>query len=70
MTGRTKGGTSCRLDEIIAFADTVPAKWFRGRSWMAELLKAMNIEVLVVDLPPELRARVCAAQERQYAKCA
>lgn len=57
-------GTNPR--KIIAFADTVPAKWFRGRSWMAELLKAMNIEVLVVELPPEIRARVCAAQERQY----
>lgn len=52
--------------KILAFADSVPARWFRGRSWMAELLKAMRIEVVVVELPPEMRARICAAQERQY----
>jgi hypothetical protein len=51
---------------ILAFADDTPARWFRGKSWMAELVRSMKIEIMVVNIPDDVRARVCAAQVRQF----
>jgi hypothetical protein len=33
---------------ILAFADEAATSWFRGKSWMADALRAMGIEVGVV----------------------
>ena len=52
--------------KIIAFADTEAATWFTGKSWMAEALRVMWIETMVVELPEELRVRLRAAQARQF----
>ena len=54
------------LRKIIAFGDPEAAVWFRGKSWMAEALRVMGIEIMVVTLPEDLRASLRAAQTRQY----
>jgi hypothetical protein len=51
---------------ILAFADEDAASHFRGDSWMAQALKAKNIETVVVELPNDVRRRVLLAQKRQY----
>ena len=51
---------------ILVFADEQAADFFRGTSWMAECLEKMDVEVEVVELSPELREQVQAAQNRQY----
>jgi hypothetical protein len=63
LAGQLIGGN---VRKIIAFADDSAASWFRGRSWMAEALRAMSIEVQVVSLPDGVRASIVAAQQRQY----
>ena len=51
---------------ILLFGDVRAAAHFLGTSWMAECLRRSGITVEVIELPPSLRARVLAAQERQY----
>ena len=41
------------------------AKPLKAKSWLAEALTTFQIEVLVVDLDPDLRAGIRAAQVRQ-----
>ena len=50
---------------ILAFADKEAADPFRGTGWKAEALAANDIEVVVVDLPEEIRKRIRRAQEEQ-----
>lgn len=53
----------CRT--ILAFSDEDAAAPFKGDSWRAAALRRLNIEVLVVNLPPDIRDSVVAAQKRQ-----
>lgn len=50
---------------ILALADEAAAKPLKAKSWLAEALTTFQIEVLVVDLDPDLRAGIRAAQVRQ-----
>lgn len=50
---------------ILALADEAAAKPLRAKSWLAEALTTFEVEVLVVDLDPEVRAGIRAAQVRQ-----
>ena len=54
--------------KIILFSDPLAAaQWLpSSRSWMAVALTHFEIEVRVVELPTDVRARVVAAQTRQY----
>ena len=51
---------------ILLFADRDAAAHFQGKSWMAQCLKEYNIEVRIIELPEELKAKVMKAQKRQY----
>ena len=55
--------SSCRL--ILCFTDELAAHFKRG-SWMAQAIKSAGIEIVVIDLPEELRERIRIAQTRQY----
>lgn len=59
---RAAGGT---WRKVICLADTDAASCLQGRSWLASAAATFGVEVAVVDLPPELRARVLQAQRRQ-----
>jgi len=53
--------------KIIAFADTEAAYSFSGgESWYSKLKDNFNIEILVIDIPPELKESLLIAQKRQY----
>ena len=52
--------------KILIFADDDAASEFQGRSWRAKCLKKFNIEVLVVNIPEQLRSEILTAQKRQY----
>ena len=54
----------CRA--ILGFCDEDVASHFRGTSWMAQALRQLEIEVLVVEVRYEIRASILAAQRRQY----
>jgi hypothetical protein len=51
---------------ILLFSDEAACAPFRRRSWIADVIQSHNVEVKIVDLPPELRNAVIAAQHRQY----
>jgi hypothetical protein len=51
---------------ILLFADTEAAAAFRGRSWHAAVLVETRIEVLVAEIPDDLRLAVQDAQQRQF----
>ncbi|SRR6266581_19852 len=51
---------------ILLFSDEEAAKFLRGKSWRAQAMRSLEIEIHVVELPPDLRAKVVAAQRRQY----
>ena len=57
-------GGNARL--ILLFADQVAARHFQGNSWMAKCLSQFGIEVRVVDMSPELKAKITIAQDRQF----
>ena len=59
--GRSRPGA--RL--MLVFADEDAAAYARGKGWLAEALKTWDVEVLVVGLDEELRARIQAAQHSQ-----
>ena len=63
LAGKVIGGDVRR---IFVFADDCAAAWFRGRSWMAEALRTMQVEVCVIELPADVRASLITAQKRQY----
>ena len=51
--------------KILCFADDDTAKYVRGGSWVAEVVRTFDIEVQVVNLPQEQKEIICAAQKRQ-----
>jgi hypothetical protein len=51
---------------ILALTDHAAAAHFTGRSWMAQALRELGIEVQVVELPDAVRQAVLRAQVRQY----
>lgn len=53
----------CR--KILGFADHAAASYLRGKSWLAAVVQALQIEVHVIDLPAEWRDRLQCAQARQ-----
>lgn len=52
--------------KIIAFADAAAAAPFLDKRWKAQALAADGIEIVVLDLPTDLREQVRLAQIRQY----
>ncbi|MFZ2323785.1 MAG: hypothetical protein WAV89_08820 [Ignavibacteriaceae bacterium] len=53
--------------KIIAFADEEAASTFSGGdSWYSKLKDNFNIEILVIDIPSELKESLLNAQKRQY----
>jgi hypothetical protein len=53
--------------KIIAFADEEAAKSFSGgESWYSKLKDNFNIEILVIDIPSELKESLINAQKRQF----
>lgn len=50
---------------ILLLADDAAAAPFRGSGWCAGAVEAFAIEVVVVDLPEDVRERVITAQKRQ-----
>lgn len=52
--------------KVILLADEDAARAFRGKGWVAAAFRALEIEVHVVSLPPEVSERVREAQARQY----
>jgi hypothetical protein len=63
LAGQCWIGSRPRL--ILAFADQAATKPFEGKSWMAQAPKDFHIEKRVVQLSPDLHAKVLAAQRRQ-----
>ena len=51
---------------ILAFSDAAAAQPFRGQSWYAHALRELSIEIVVVEIPDDLRERIRQAQVRQY----
>jgi len=51
---------------ILLFGDHEAAKHFQGNSWMGRCLNEYGIQVEVVDMSPEIKAKVVEAQKRQY----
>lgn len=51
---------------VLLFADDEAASHFRRKTWQTIALAESGIEVMVADLPNELRAEIRAAQNRQY----
>jgi hypothetical protein len=52
--------------KVLALTDGTAAAHFSGRSWMAEALRQFGVEVMVVELPVEMRERIRCAQRRQF----
>ena len=53
--------------KIIAFADDEAAKCFSGgESWYSKLKANFNIEILVIEIPSELKESLINAQRRQF----
>ncbi len=57
-------GRSPRL--ILLLSDEAAAAPFRGGSWHAAALAEFGVELMVVDLPEEVRERIRAAQVKQF----
>ena len=57
-------GGDARL--ILLFADRVAASHFQGNTWTAKCLSHFGIEVNVIEMSPELKAKITNAQERQF----
>lgn len=53
---------------ILCFADEEAARPFvtPARTWYAQALRDSNVEVIVVELPENVRAQIREAQTRQY----
>ncbi len=51
---------------VLALSDLEAAKPFTGKSWYAHALRELGIEVMVVELPADLRERIRQAQVKQY----
>lgn len=60
---RIRGGGQWR--KMLCFADGATAQCLLGRSWLAEVCRTLDIEIHVLPLSSELRAKILAAQRRQ-----
>jgi hypothetical protein len=59
------GGKTCR--KIIAFSDEEAAKSFSGgESWYSRLKDNFNIEILIIEIPSQLKESLVNAQKRQF----
>lgn len=52
--------------KLLLFADRLAAAPFLDKRWKAQALAADGIEIVVVELPQDLREQVRLAQTRQY----
>jgi hypothetical protein len=53
--------------KLIVFADEEAARSFTsGESWYSKVKDYFDIEIIVIDIPNELRESLIAAQKRQY----
>jgi len=67
VVARSSLGPSTRCKAILAFCDEDAAGHFNGSTtWMAQALRQLDIDVSVVEVPPEVRESIIAAQKRQY----
>jgi len=71
MTDATKLLFAARLLKtnprlVLALTDEEAAAHFVGRTWMAQALRELGVEVHVVRLPEELNQAILRAQARQY----
>ena len=51
---------------ILLFADEQAAAPFRPGSWRGSAIRRLGIDVLLVEIPTELRNQITEAQRRQY----
>ena len=51
---------------ILLFSDPAAAAPFTSKRWFAQALRQLGLQVEVVDVPEEMKARLIAAQKRQY----
>jgi hypothetical protein len=59
--------TGKQFRKIVAFADEETASPFMGgESWYAKLKEVFGIEVIIIQIPEELRNSILQAQKRQY----
>jgi len=59
---RTLGGN---WRKVVCFADNTAANTLRNRSWLAAAARAAGVEVIVANLPPDVREAVLKAQAQQ-----
>jgi len=53
--------------KIIAFADEEASSSFSGgESWYSKLKDHFNIEIIVIEIPSQLKESLVNAQKRQY----
>ena len=53
--------------KMLIFADEEAASSFsQGESWYSKVKDYFDIEIIVIDIPKELRESLLAAQKRQY----
>lgn len=57
--------SNTKFRKILAFADLGAARSFKENSWRSKCLKEYGIEVLVIEIPEEIRNIVIDAQYRQ-----
>jgi hypothetical protein len=50
---------------ILLFSDPVAAASYVGKSWTAQALRSFGIEVVVIELPNDVRTELLQAQNRQ-----
>ncbi len=61
-------GTSDRggsWQKILCFVDKQAEHRFKNKSWLAAAVHEFGIKLRCVNLPPEIRAKIFKAQERQ-----
>jgi hypothetical protein len=63
VAGRALGDSA---QKFLVLADEAAASWFKGKSWMAQALREMDVQILIVDIPQPVRDSVLAAQKRQF----
>jgi len=51
---------------LLCVTDNAAVHHLQGRSWQAQAIRELGVEIEVVELPEPLRAAVAAAQERQF----
>jgi hypothetical protein len=56
---------SKRARLVLAFADQQAAMYFQGSSWLGQVIRGEGIEIFVVELSIDIRARIRRAQALQ-----